>query len=54
MAHKRHTYAAMTEMLRKDTSADFIIPSTCDIDLKMFAKHLCEKDEHAKIDLHHN
>ena len=26
-------------------------PHACRIDLKIFAKNLCEKDEHANIDL---
>jgi len=54
MVHKRYKNDAANELLRKETNIHFINPSTRKIDLKMFTRHLCEKDEYANYEIEHN
>ena len=51
MVYKGCTSNAAAELLRKETNVHFVNPCTNKIDLKMFTKHLCEKDEHANDEL---
>ena len=45
MSHKRHKSNATSELLQKETKFHFVNALTNKIDLKMFVKHLHEKDE---------
>ena len=45
---------AANQLLNDATNINFINPSTRKIDIKMFTKHLCKKDEDASIDLEFN
>ena len=51
MVHKGYKSNAAAELLRKETNVHFFNPNTNKIDLKMFTKHLCEKDEYANDEL---
>jgi len=54
MVFKSYKSQAAAEILRKETNVHFLNPSTRKIDLKMFTKHLHEKDEHADLELKAN
>ena len=51
MVCKRHKSAAADETLCRESNTHYFNPSTLKIDLKLFTKHLCEKDECADFDL---
>ena len=45
MVNKRFNSAEAAGLMRKETNAHFINPSTDEIDFKMLTQHLHEKDE---------
>ena len=51
MAHKRFKSQAIANLISKETNVHWINPHTRKIDLKMFTKHLCDKDEYANLEL---
>ena len=54
MVYKSFKSAAIADIIRKETNVHFLNPQTNKIDLKMFTKHLHEKDEYADFELNNN
>ena len=54
MVFKSFKSAAIADIIRKETNAHFLNPQTNKIDLKMFTKHLLEKDEYADFEINNN